>query len=107
MKTFVPVFTKDDNEFILPYSDFQNEDKILAAMTALLVIPIASQYGFTLKSGEPIEIDSENCPHISGVLTCKGASDLSIELIAGPIFDDPKGYSEANPDKCELMKEDE
>ena len=100
-KVFVPVFVKDGNEFILPYKEFQNEDKLLAALTALGAIELAALNGFELLSGEPIEIDTDNFPHIPSTL-----GDLEIGLIAGPIFDDPKGYIEDNPD-CGLSKEDE
>lgn len=77
---FVPVYTKDGNEFILPYSGqlFDTEDEAWkVGLGTSLVEGVLDGY----RHHRTMEIDPDNLPHIKARL---GAADVCI--IAGPLF---------------------
>ena len=83
MITFVPVFSKDSNQFFILTADFACDDKEAAYQTglgAMLVECVLLGMEFT---GKAIEIDTENMPHVKANL-----SKIPVAIISGPLFEE-------------------
>ena len=82
MKTFVPVFEKDDNRLFVTLEDFiahTESEAMKIGYGAMFVEGLVLGMRFT---GEVIEIDTKSVVHV-----CATLGALPVAIIGGPLFD--------------------
>lgn len=87
MTIFVPIFTKDDNEFFIAHNDFVGETEALAWAIGIGSLPEQALYKFSF-TGQVKEIDPHNTPHRTATLETKHGTAYHIAVIKGPLFDE-------------------